>query len=331
MAGPVALSLGRVGRPKGMGNVTERNRFSRWRRLPPVFRSGEHKLPGYEDETQRLTVYLPGSLLDLAEELAELANVPTIQEYCTRLLAHALENERVSRQVADLEVQRGPLEGLKEIAQDPQYLAEWRNQLESRDPRASDDRSDDEADTFPELTVPIAFLPDLSGPDEAGESSSEDHDGEAAVEPLTIRIETRQRFVEPVVSERMVPEVIDGRALDVVWNHVAPGDADAQGFLPCLRRGEPPSAARTAELLAALRLLEEENRSLEGLDRRLAYALHRLSLESQVLMTEAWPGAFDEPTIGSIRAVQEMVERIISGEDVRFYSNAESQATERES
>jgi len=234
----------------------------------------------------------------------------------------------VGRQVVNLEAQRGPLEGLKEIAQDPQYLAEWRNQLE---------RHDVEAETHPQMTVPIAFLPILSGPDEdeADEqpSPSEDHDEEPGGEPerLTIRIETRQRFAEPVVSERMVPEVIDGRALDVVWNHVGPGDADAQGFLPCLRRGQPAPAAKTAELLEALRRLEEESRGQEGLDRRLAYALHRLSLESQVLMTEAWPGAFDEPTVGAIRAVQEMVERILSGEDVRFYSNAESQAPEHDS
>jgi hypothetical protein len=314
-----------------MGNVADRKRFSRWRRLPPVFRSGEHKLPGYEDETQRLTVYLPGSLLDLAEELAELADIPTIQEYCTRLLARALENERVSRHMVEVEAQRGPLEGLKEIAQDPQYLAEWRGQLEAREPKALDGCRDDEGHAVPALTVPIAFLPPLSGPDEAEEPLVEEHEREPAGEPLTIRIETRQRFVEPVVSERMVPEVIDGRALDIVWNHVEPGDADARGFLPCLRRGQPVPPAKTAELLEALRRLEEEHRSHEGFDRRLAYALYRLSLESQVLMTEAWPGAFDEPTIGAIRSVQEMVERILSGEDVRFYSAAESPAPERES
>lgn len=314
-----------------MGNVAERKRFSRWRRLPPVFRSGEHRLPGYEDEFQRLTVYLPGSLLDLAQELATIADVPTIQEYCTRLLVYALENERVSRQVADVEAQRGPLEGLKEIAQDAEYLAEWRRQLESRGSQTSDHHVGGEADAVPEMTVPIAFLPDASEPEEPDESRPDARDGTADGEPLTIRIEARRRFVEPLVSERMVPEVIDGRALDVVWTHVAPGDGETQGFLPCLRRGQPASSAATAELLDALHRLDEENRSLEGLDRRLAYALHRLALESQVLMTEAWPGAFDEPTIGAIRAVQEMVERILSGEDVRFYSNPERPAPEHDS
>ncbi len=289
--------------------MAERKRFSRWRRLPPVFRSGEHRLPGYENESQRLTVYLPGGLLDLAEQLAELADVPTIQEYCTRLLAHALENERDSRRVADVEAQRGPLEGLKEIAQDPEYLAEWRPQH---------DRAAGEPPFIPEMTVPIGFF---QAAEAADETPDEDQNGEPPGKPLTIRIETRQRFVEPVVSERMVPEVIDGRALDLVWNHVGVGDADPQGFLPLLRRGESVPTSKAAELLEALRRLEEENRGRDGLERRLAYALHRLSLESQVLMTEAWPGAFDEPTVAAIRGVQEMVERVLSGEDVRYYQD----------
>ena len=59
------------------------------------------------------------------------------------------------------------------------------------------------------------------------------------------------------------------------------------------------------------------------LDRQLSYALHRLAMESQVLLTEAWPGVFDRSMVGTIRAVQEMVERILSGRDVRFYQPGE--------
>ena len=47
--------------------------------------------------------------------------------------------------------------------------------------------------------------------------------------------------------------------------------------------------------------------------------LHRLALESQVLLTDAWPGAFDERVITAIRTVQEAVERILSGQDIRYY------------
>ena len=44
----------------------------------------------------------------------------------------ALENERVNQQMANYESRRGPLEGLKEIADDPQYLAEWQEQSEAK-------------------------------------------------------------------------------------------------------------------------------------------------------------------------------------------------------
>ena len=50
----------------------------------------------------------------------------------------------------------------------------------------------------------------------------------------------------------------------------------------------------------------------------MAHALHRLALESQVLLTDAWPGAFDGRMIAAIRTVQEAVERILSGQDIRY-------------
>jgi hypothetical protein len=91
------------------------------------------------------------------------------------------------------------------------------------------------------------------------------------------------------------------------------------GFLPCLRRGEAVPPAKVAELEAALEKLEQELRGSQTLDRRLAHNLYRLALESQVLLTDAWPGAFDTRVIQAIRTVQEAVERILSDQDVRFY------------
>ena len=38
-----------------------------------------------------------------------------------------------------------------------------------------------------------------------------------------------------------------------------------------------------------------------------------------MLLTDAWPGVFDERVITAIRTVQEAVERILSGQDVRYY------------
>jgi len=83
--------------------------------------------------------------------------------------------------------------------------------------------------------------------------------------------------------------------------------------------------------MAALHQIEADQHGASMLDRRLAYALYRLALESQVLLTEAWPGVFDDPTIGAIRAVQAMVERILSGQDIRYYDPQESRAAENPS
>ena len=280
-------------------------------------------MPGYEDEVQRLTLYLPGGLLDLAEDLAELADVPTIQEYCARLLARALEDERAGWRVADAEAKRGPLEGLRAIAKDPGYLAEWRPQ----DGPPVDNEG--EADG-PGLTVPIALEPTFLEPEEpeTAEAPPTPPTTETA-EPLMVRVETR-RPVEPVVApaRRITPELIDGRAMEILWSHVAPGDQSSAGFLPRLRRGESIPATEVAEVLEALRRLEDENQSAAGLDRRLAYALYRLALESQVLMTEVWPGAFDETTVEGVRSAQEMVERILSGEAAPFQAGPEGQPGE---
>ena len=108
--------------------MAKRPRFSRWRRLPPVFRSGEHRPIGSGNELDRIILYLPSRLLDLAEALAEKAGVAAVQDYCSRLLARALEAEQVQQKVAQFEARRGPLEGLKEIAEDADYLAEWQAQ-----------------------------------------------------------------------------------------------------------------------------------------------------------------------------------------------------------
>jgi hypothetical protein len=120
----------------------------------------------------------------------------------------------------------------------------------------------------------------------------------------------------------------DRTAVEVVWRHVGVGE-DARAFLPCLRRGVPVPEAKATELIRALHQLELEHRGAEVLDRRLAHALHRLALESQVLLTDAWPGLFDDPMIVTIRTVQEAVERILSGEDIRYYPTPSQPASEQ--
>jgi hypothetical protein len=299
--------------------VPKRPRFSRWRRLPPVFRSGEHRPIGTGNELDRIILYLPSRLLDLAEALAEKAGIPAIQDYCARLLAHALEAERDRQKVIEFEARRGPLEGLKQIAADPDYLAEWRAESEAKPaplPAPPGDAitvdlvladGDDTPMQPPPEDEGITWAEDTA--EEATAGSAGESENLPAPMPVPITISPR-----PTVRVHA-----DRTALEVLWRHVGL-DGDELGFLLCLRRGVAVPATKSAELLHALTQLELEHRGAEVLDRHMAHALHRLALESQVLLTDAWPGAFDARMIATIRAVQEAVERILSGQDIRYYS-----------
>lgn len=315
--------------------MAKRPPYSRWRRLPPVFRSGEHKLPGPENEPQRIILYLPGSILDQAESLAEKHGIPTVQEYCSGLLAKAIETERVSHHVAEVEAKRGPLEGFQEIAGDAAYLAEWHERSE-RTSTGSHETVDleNDPDQKVEVIIPIGDLPLAPEGPEPNPAASESPE-------ITVRVDSESvlgprveiGWAAPVndrgTIERTQSEMWDGNAIDVVLSHAGQREGAPQGFLPSLRRGEPVPAVKVAELMLALNRLEQENQGRETLDRRLSHALHRLALESQVLLTDAWPGVFDEPMVAAIRAVQEMVERILSGQDIRYYPTQSPPAAER--
>jgi len=107
-------------------------------------------------------------------------------------------------------------------------------------------------------------------------------------------------------------------AARVVLRHAGQDGDDPVSFLACLRRGDPVPPPEVAELAQALHDLENATQSTPTMDRRLAFALHRLAFESQILHTDAWPGAFDAWTVDVLRAVQEAVERILSGQDIRY-------------
>jgi hypothetical protein len=319
--------------------VAKRNPYSRWRRLPPVFRSGEHKLPGYGDEAQRIILYLQGDALDQAEALAEQAGVPTLQEYCAQLLARAIEVERLKHHMADVEAKHGPLRGFNEVTGDPGYLAEWRKQSEAREIATPNEQREGTPDGERDngLTVPVNLPNQLALPDEldtspaSREEAPADPEQPALAEPPRIRIEIGQYAIGPAVTERIVAEVLDASAIEVVLSHVGLGRDDPRTFLPSLRRGVPVSPEKIDELMTSLRRLETDNQGATLLDRRLSYALHRLAMESQVLLTEAWPGVFDDRMQASIRGVQEMVERILSGQDIRYYEHQEVTAAESDS
>ena len=260
--------------------MPKRPRFSRWRRLPQVYRSGEYQIPETNSEPQRLTLYIPIDLLDAAEVQAARSGSETLQRYCEEKLCEAIDAERIREQAADVEARQGALQGLREIADDPEYLAEWNAQIQGRPSSAPRSFSFD--DQFAAGALP-ADSPALQAPSP----------------PLT-----------PLDA-----------AVRVVMHHAGFGTQDPSAFLSCLRRGESVLVADVAELARALQVLERELRDAPAIHRELAFALHRLAYESQVLHTDAWPGAFDSWTVDALRAVQESVERILSGQDIRYRSN----------
>ncbi len=316
--------------------MPKRPRFSRWRRLPGVFRSGEHRPPDKGNELDRIILYMPAAILDLAEKLAEKEGAASVQDYCSQLLIEAVDHAKVRHKVADFEARRGPLEGLNEIASDPDYLAEWRERHAQKLGAPTEPATDGEIPGSTPEEAGVVFIdepPVLAIEDNRPERQPETEAGAGIKlgsdpEPLQVRIEMGDRSVPTVALKPTVLLMSNESALEILGRHVG-WVPDAWGFLPCLRRGEAVPAARVNELARALGQLEEELRGAELLDRRTAHALHRLALESQVLLTDAWPGVFDDNVIAAIRTIQEAVERILSGEDIRYYPAAEEPGPER--
>lgn len=227
--------------------------------------------PASLDE-QRLTLYLPAHLLDWAEDQAARLGEATVQVYCARLLGDAIEAEHSRGTVADAEAKQGAFEGLRAIADDPEYLAEW---VASVGPPGGRH----------EITVV-----------EAAEASA------SGLQPS-----------QPMIPAQPSP------AAQAVLRHAAVVGDDPAGFLATLRRGEAVAEAAVGELLQALNALEVEYRPAAAIDRRVAYALHRLAFEGQILHTDAYPGVLPADTVNTLRIVQEAVDRVLSGEDIRYY------------
>lgn len=260
--------------------VAKRPSQSRYRRLPGISRLHERKPADPGLEPQRVTLYLPGNLLDQAEAMALRSGHETVQQFCEAILTREIAAAHDRERVHDVEARRGKLEGLEGITDDADFLAEF---SASRNAPA------------PPPTSPLAPDPRIGTSDGPGE----------------------WEVLPPAGSEG---SSLSGSA-EVVLRHAGVGVEDPSAFLPTLRRGEPIGPEATRELLQALTDLEVEYRESSRLDRRLAYALHRLAFEGQVLLTDAWPtAAADEGTVDVLRIVQEAVDRVLSGEDIRYYS-----------
>ena len=254
--------------------MAKRPAHSRYRRLPGHYRFGDRKPADPAAEPQLLSLYLPGTTLDQAEVQARRSGHATVQDYCEDLLRSAIEAKHDREQIQDIEARRGPMEGLKAIADDPEYLAEL-----------SANHTHPHANPRPAPPAEWELLPPEAR--KAGRST----------------------------------------AAEITLRHAAAGVDDPSAFLPTLRRGEAIAPEVAAELLQALTDLEVELRDAPGLDRPLAYALHRLAFEGQVLLTDAWPGAAADPaSIDVLRVVQEAVDRVLSGEDIRYFADGPAPA-----
>jgi hypothetical protein len=123
----------------------------------------------------------------------------------------------------------------------------------------------------------------------------------------------------PAAQRQPEPEAVAiDSPVDVVGRHAGLSDG-ASPFLDAILRGGPAGPEVVAELLAALGSLESDLRPDDALPRRLAFALHRLSLAGQIVASEAWSASgLDPGALAGLRRVQEAVDRVLSGQDIRY-------------
>ena len=243
--------------------MPDRPRFSRFRRLPGLYRFGDVKPPDPAEEPMLLALYLPAGLLDRAEALALRAGAESMHDFCADLLRQSIRAEELRGKAEAEEARLATLESLEEMANDPEY---------------------------------VAAVADLAN-------------GKAA---LSSRASLQEDI--PLLSAS------DSRRLAVLAHAGLGRRDDPRGLLATLRRGEPVTEPLVDGLLAALLGLEDALREAPSLDRELAYALHRLAFEAQVLLgDEATAGAYDAGTVHRVVRVQEAVDRVLSGEDIRYY------------
>ena len=110
-----------------------------------------------------------------------------------QLLIKAVEDAKVRHKVSDIEARRGPLEGLKEIASDPDYLTEWRERHEQkRGAQSAMETDDGKPGPTPDQESPLFIEGPVRPPVEDDPSDPQDEPEAAA--PLQVRIE----MVQPI-------------------------------------------------------------------------------------------------------------------------------------
>lgn len=114
--------------------------------------------------------------------------------------------------------------------------------------------------------------------------------------------------------------VIEPAPESVIRRHAGlEGGEEASCLLPALRAGRWIGEEAAGELLVALRELEEALSGQTMIGRSVSYALHRLAFEGQILASEPWAaGSLDGAAVGTLRRIQEGVDRVLSGQDIRY-------------
>jgi hypothetical protein len=104
----------------------ERPKYSRYGRLPGVHWITERRIPGPEADLERLTLYLPGGVIDQAMVLTRRARAQSLQAFCEELLRTAIEGPHAVEETWDDDGSpKAPLHGFDAIADDVEYLVEW--------------------------------------------------------------------------------------------------------------------------------------------------------------------------------------------------------------
>lgn len=246
--------------------------------------------------SQRLVLTMPWHLYSLALELAQEQRSRSVESYCLELLeGKLLEHQAERERERDEDHQRRfRLENLVGITDDPSYLEEWSSAV-----------SRGEVGLNPSVLTSVARPLQMQPPSSPPPDWREDH----------------STVTHPTDSTSSMESSLISTASGVILRHAALEGDDPTAFLPTLRRGEPLELETTRELLLALRDLEAGLQGSELIERKLAFALHRLAYEGQILLTESSPrAAVDRPTLDSLRLVQEAVDRVLSGEDIRYFS-----------
>jgi hypothetical protein len=104
----------------------ERPKYSRYGRLPGVHWITEKRIPGPEADLERLTLYLPGGVIDQAMVLTRRARAQSLQAFCEELLQAAIEGPRAVEETWEDAGSTIPSShGFDAIAGDVEYLVEW--------------------------------------------------------------------------------------------------------------------------------------------------------------------------------------------------------------